>query len=90
SAWRRHAARGSFARGSLVALLPGVIVATVGRYGAHVLSGVVYFGEYAGDSPVLAYSLAYNSFVLVSALGCVAVIPLVMRGIALVRPEDGR
>ena len=44
------------------------ILASVGRFIAHVLSGVFAFGAYAKDAGVdnlLAYSTAYNSFVFV-------------------------
>jgi thiamine transporter len=53
----------------------GVFVGSLGRYLAHVTSGVVFFGEYAPPgTPALAYSLIYNgtymgpSFVLCSAI----------------------
>jgi len=79
--WVREVRAGRTGRGVLVALAPGVLVAALGRYAAHVVSGVVYFGEYAGDSPVLTYSLVYNSFVLVSAAACLVAIPLLMRAL---------
>lgn len=66
----------------------GIVVASValgalGRYAAHVVSGVVYFASYAKGQPVLAYSLVYNSFVLVSAVACaiaaLAIVPVLAR-----------
>ncbi|MEW6307802.1 MAG: energy-coupled thiamine transporter ThiT [Bacillota bacterium] len=44
----------------------GALLALAGRFGAHVLSGVIFFRELApqGTSP-LAYSLAYNSSYMV-------------------------
>lgn len=56
--------------------LVGVALAGVGRFICHVLSGVVFFAEYAdgtGLSP-LAYSLGYNSFVFVDIAICAVVI----------------
>lgn len=51
------------------AIVPGVALGAVGRYLAHVVSGLVFFSSYAveaGQAP-LVYSLVYNAFVLVSA-----------------------
>jgi thiamine transporter len=53
------AKRGEF---SFVGLVAGVAVASVGRFFAHVLSGVVFFGEYADvGQNVWEYSLVYNA-----------------------------
>lgn len=56
--------------------LVGVLLAGIGRFVCHVLSGVVFFAEYAegtGLSP-LVYSLSYNSFVFVDLAICAVVI----------------
>jgi len=47
----------------------GTVIALLGRYLSHVLSGVVFFASYApqGMNP-LVYSMVYNSFVLVELL----------------------
>jgi thiamine transporter len=61
-------------------IVAGVAVGAVGRYAAHVLSGVVFFASYAqelGQAPVW-YSLAYNSFVLVSAVACAPIAALIV------------
>ena len=42
----------------------GVVVGSVARYLAHVISGVLFFGQYAKGQPVLLYSLGYNAFYL--------------------------
>lgn len=42
----------------------GAIIASLGRYISHVLSGVFAFSAYAEGANPWAYSLAYNSFVL--------------------------
>lgn len=90
SSWLRNVRAGRVGRGTAVALVPGVLLAALGRYAAHVLSGAVYFAEYAGDRPVLAYSLAYNSFVLVSAAACLVAIPLLMRALPSADPDTAR
>ncbi|MGB4442199.1 MAG: energy-coupled thiamine transporter ThiT [Coriobacteriia bacterium] len=70
------------------AIVPGIAVGAAGRYLAHVLSGLVFFSSYAveaGQAP-LVYSLAYNSFVLVSAAAsavvAAAVLPVLQRQFA--------
>ena len=55
--------------------LAGMALAAVGRFVCHVLSGVVFFAEYAegtGMSPMV-YSVAYNSFVFVDLAICAVV-----------------
>lgn len=42
----------------------GVLVASLARYGAHVLSGILFFGQYAKGQPVVLYSLTYNALYL--------------------------
>lgn len=72
------------------ALVPAIALGAAGRYLAHVLSGVVFFSSYAveaGQAPLI-YSLAYNSFVLVSAAGSAMIAAAVLP--ALVRQTAGR
>ena len=55
--------------------LAGIALGGVGRFVCHVLSGVVFFAEYAegtGMSP-LGYSVSYNSFVFVDLAICAVV-----------------
>ena len=55
--------------------LAGIALGGVGRFVCHVLSGVVFFAEYAegtGMSP-LVYSVSYNSFVFVDLAICAVV-----------------
>ena len=55
--------------------LAGIALGGVGRFVCHVLSGVVFFAEYAegtGMSPMV-YSVAYNSFVFVDLAICAVV-----------------
>ncbi|MGM0395811.1 MAG: energy-coupled thiamine transporter ThiT [Bacillota bacterium] len=46
----------------------GVTIAITGRLVAHVLSGVVFFAEYAGDQNPWIYSIIYNATYLVPEL----------------------
>lgn len=70
------------------AVVPGIALGALGRYAAHVLSGLMFFSSYAveaGQAP-LVYSLAYNSFVLVSAVACAVIafplLPVLQRVVA--------
>ncbi len=70
----------------LASWIGGVALAGCWRFICHVLSGVVFFAEYAegtGLSP-LAYSLGYNSFVFVDLVICLVVIafPQVRKALA--------
>ena len=65
--------------------LAGIALGGVGRFVCHVLSGVVFFAEYAegtGMSPFV-YSVSYNSFVFVDLAICAVVMafPLVRRAL---------
>lgn len=44
-----------------MAIVLGTFIAAFLRYLAHVLSGILFFGEFAGDKNVIIYSLVYNS-----------------------------
>lgn len=76
--WRRSIGFDRISKAIVVALLPGVLLAALLRYAAHVMSGVVFFSEYAQGQPVLVYSALYNSYVWVSALVCFAAAVVVM------------
>jgi len=83
-AWRSQASRGPSAQ--FPWLVIAVAVATVARYAVHVVSGVVFFGEYAPPGqPVLVYSLIYNLYVPLSgalALAAAAVVlPALQRAV---------
>ncbi|MCE5203256.1 MAG: energy-coupled thiamine transporter ThiT [Coriobacteriales bacterium] len=66
--WRRFARE---PRVALAGVASGVVLGSLARYAAHVISGVIFFAEYA-EGPVLAYSLAYNVYVPISAAACLA------------------
>jgi thiamine transporter len=82
--WR--ALMGASRRGAAFwrAVVPGIALGSLGRYAAHVLSGVVFFSSYAielGQLPLL-YAFGYNSFVLVSGALCAALAAAVLPPLA--------
>ena len=55
----------------------GIVVTNTLRYVFHVVSGVIFFGEYAGEQNVFVYSLIYNAWYMVpTTLLCLLVVPL--------------
>lgn len=73
---------GRFSQAVVTSVVPAILVGALARYAVHVASGAIYFGEYAPEgTPVLAYSAAYNSYVLVSAAACLAIAPLLLRAV---------
>lgn len=77
--WRALATEGRTARGVWTVAVPAVVLGSLGRYAAHVLSGLVFFASYApeGQAP-LVYSAVYNSFVLVSGALCAVLVVAVL------------
>ncbi len=53
---------------STSSMVIGVILAIGGRMVSHVLSGVIFFAEYAGDQNPWVYSIVYNATYLVPEL----------------------
>lgn len=67
--WWKALQAGKWSTAIWTAILPGTFVGALARYPFHVLSGYVFFGQYAPPGqPVLVYSLIYNSFVFPAAL----------------------
>lgn len=69
-------------------IIKGYIVGVAGRYICHVLTGIIYFHEYAGGQNVVLYSLSYNaSYIVPEAVLTVVVliIPAVRRALSEVR-----
>lgn len=60
---------------SITPVLLGTVVGTLGRYIAAVLSGVIFFAEYAGEMNPWLYSLSYNGTYLAVefAVACVVI-----------------
>lgn len=64
----------------IVKIALGISLAVVGRMIAHVLSGVIFFAEYAGDMNPWLYSIGYNaSFLVPELLISVVIIVLIWR-----------
>ena len=82
SRFAQSAGAGRFPRAVTNAVIPGILLGSFARYAVHVASGVIYFSEYAPEgTPVIWYSLAYNSFVLVSGALCMLAAPFLLRAI---------
>ena len=74
----------------LAGWIGGVAATGVGRFICHVLSGVVFFAEYAAEAglPPLVYSTGYNSFVFVDLAICLVVVAFPQVRKALARMAD--
>lgn len=57
-----------FKNKKILGFLVGGVVAVVGRYICHVLSGVFAFAEYANVNSAFVYSLTYNSFAFIDMI----------------------
>lgn len=69
-------------------LLKGYLLGVAGRYFCHVLTGVLFFSEYAGSQNPIIYSLGYNaSYIVPEAIATVIliVIPVVQKGMQEVK-----
>lgn len=53
---------------NLLNTILGVVLAIVGRSISHILSGVIFFSEYAGDMNPWLYSIIYNATYLIPEL----------------------
>lgn len=56
----------------------GILIAVFARGTMHFLSGVIFFAEYAGDQPVLLYSLVYNASYLIPELIITLILALII------------
>lgn len=57
--------------------ITGAIIGLFVRYLCHVLSGVIFFSEYAGDKNPWIHSLEYNSFILPELAIAVIILALI-------------
>ncbi len=65
---------------SKFALLYGYILGVFGRYIFAVLSGVLFFAEYAGDQNPIWYSVTYNAtYIVPEAIATILIIPVVTK-----------
>ncbi len=85
-AYRRAASAGRAAVAMGVASA-GIALGATGRYVSHVVSGVVFFGEYAPEGQnVWIYSAVYNTYVPLAALACAAAAVALLPALQRVRP----
>ncbi|PKQ19248.1 MAG: energy-coupled thiamine transporter ThiT [Actinobacteria bacterium HGW-Actinobacteria-6] len=90
-ALKRALSRGSKGLAVWGAIIPGVALGALGRFTCHLVSGAVFFGEYAPKGqPVWLYSAGYNSFVFVSAVLCAAFAVIVLMVLQRVVPVEGK
>ncbi len=65
----------------------GVILGAAGRYVAHFLSGLVFFGHFAPEGqPVWLYSAIYNLYVPISAVVCFAAAVFIVHALSGILP----
>lgn len=65
----------------------GITLGATGRYVAHFVSGMVFFGEFApAGQPIWLYSALYNLYVPVSAVACFAAAAVVVPALAGILP----
>lgn len=69
-------------------IIKGYLLGVTGRYICHVLTGIIYFHEYAGGKNVAIYSLTYNaSYIVPEAILTLLLllIPAVRQGFGMVK-----
>ncbi|NLJ96068.1 MAG: proton-coupled thiamine transporter YuaJ [Clostridiales bacterium] len=69
-------------------IIKGYLLGVGGRYICHVLTGIIYFNEYAGGKNVIVYSLTYNaSYIVPEAILTLLIlaIPEVRHGLAHIK-----
>jgi len=91
--WHREVSRGNLKAASM-SVGVACLLAGAFRYVAHVVSGAVFFGEYAPPGqPVLAYSAIYNVYVLLSAglafAAAVLLLPALERAVPSTSRREG-
>jgi thiamine transporter len=84
--WRREVSGRRTSRAVWTVAVPAIVLGSVLRLYIHWLSGVVFFGQFAGDQPVWLYSLVYNltyvgPSVVLCAAAAVAVLPGLERAV---------
>jgi len=67
----------------------GIAAGSAARYLAHVISGVIFFSEYApAGQPVWAYSAVYNLYVPVAAAGCLVAALVIVPSLDRILPAS--
>ena len=88
-AWRKSETASEASGAVWRVALPAIAVGVVGRYVAHLVSGAVFFGEYAPEGqPVWVYSALYNLFVPISGLACFAAAVVLLPVLAKASPTS--
>jgi thiamine transporter len=75
-------------RQSKYGMIKGYLLGVFGRYLCHVITGVIFFSEYAGEQNPLIYSIGYNaSYIVPEAIATVLIllIPAVRSGLSEVK-----
>ena len=85
-----NALSNALTRGSVL-IVVSFVVGGLLRYAAHVLSGVIFFAEYAGGDNVWIYSLVYNITYLapslvVSFVLSLIIVPILARAVPISKP----
>ncbi len=62
---------------SKAGLIKGVILGMAGRYICHVLSGYIFFADYAGSSNSILYTLGYNATYIVPEMIATVILLLI-------------
>jgi len=87
--WANATAEDRLGRAVWTAILPAVVVGGAGRYIAHLVSGAVFFGEYAPEGqPVWVYSAVYNLVVPISMVACFVAAAIVLPVVTRVVPAN--
>ncbi len=77
-------------RTTILAVGLGIVLGAAGRYLAHLVSGIIFFSEYAPPGqPVWIYSALYNLYVPVSAVACLAAALVIVPALARISPLSG-
>ncbi|NLK28667.1 MAG: energy-coupled thiamine transporter ThiT [Clostridiales bacterium] len=69
-------------------IIKGYILGVLGRYLCHVITGFIFFSEYAGDQHPVIYSMIYNaSYIVPEAIATILIlsIPAVRKGLMEVK-----
>ncbi len=78
---------GAFSK-SKYGIIKGYLLGVAGRYICHVLTGIIYFHEYAGGKNVVIYSLTYNASYIVPEAALtilILMIPAVRQALGVVK-----
>lgn len=71
---------GLFSKDKFYTMWAGIVTGGVLRLLSHVLSGVLFFAEYAGDQNPFIYSIIYNStYMIPSIVLSIIVVPIIVK-----------